>query len=58
MSEKYIRDRSNPGAILNTDNDALQAYKSRKKREKDVDQLKEEVRELKTLIQILINKIQ
>jgi hypothetical protein len=38
MKDKYIvRDNQNEGAILNTDNSGLAAYKARKQRDREMD---------------------
>lgn len=55
----YVRDMHN-SAIINVDNQALQAYKmkrnSSKKLLSDVETLKSEITEIKTLLHELINK--
>jgi hypothetical protein len=59
----FVRDMSNQ-AILNNDNSALEAY--RKKREKqqefktavdDINNMKQDINELKTLMQRILEKI-
>ena len=52
---RLLRDK-NSKALINTDIAALKEYKNRKKMSEDVDILKNEVRELKHLILLLINK--
>jgi hypothetical protein len=52
---RLLRDK-NSKALINTDIAALKEYKNRKKMAEDVDILKNEVRELKHLILLLINK--
>lgn len=52
---RLLRDK-NSKALINTDIAALKEYKNRKKIAEDVDILKNEVRELKHLILLLINK--
>ena len=52
---RLLRDK-NSKALINTDIAALKEYKNRKKMAEDVDVLKNEVRELKHLILLLINK--
>lgn len=46
--EKFIRDDKNPGAILNADNKALQAYKAQKRKFNETDTMKQEIVELRT----------
>ena len=59
-TDGFLRSESNPGAIINVDNEALQAYKLRRSREankqKEINNLKEEITELKNLISQLLEK--
>lgn len=55
-SDKFIRDEKNQGAVLNTDNNALQMYKLKKAKSKEIDLLKQEIHDIKNMLQILINK--
>lgn len=59
-TDGFLRSESNPGAIINVDNDALKAYKLRRSREtdkqKEINNLKEEITELKNLISQLLEK--
>lgn len=52
--------QDNPGAIINTDNEGLQAYKLAKKRAVDqkaeINNLKDEIKELKMLVTQLLEK--
>ena len=56
----FIRDNSS-GAVINVDNDALKAYKLKKKSDKEKDNeiknLKTEVDELKDMVKLLLNKV-
>jgi len=65
--DKYIRDDAT-GALLNTDNAGLEAYKKRKlnlKRKdnqiaemsKDINNLKEDLFEIKSVLQTIVQKI-
>ena len=48
------------GVLINKDNEALQAYKRKKIREnniKDIDNLKEDLSEIKKLLNCLVNKV-
>ena len=60
MSVKFMRMQDNPGAIINTDNEGLQAYKLAKKRAVDqkaeINNLKDEIKELKMLVTQLLEK--
>ena len=53
----FIRDRNNPGAVINTDNSALQAYKLKKQKDKEVDLLKEEVKDIKQMLTLILDKL-
>lgn len=51
------------GIVINKDNDALQAYKKRKRRERrlemvteEIDHLKNELGQIKKLLEALVNK--
>ena len=59
-TDGFLRSESNPGAIINVDNDALKAYKLRRSREtdkqKEINSLKEEITNLKTLLSQLLEK--
>jgi len=65
--DKYVRDDAT-GALLNTDNAGLEAYKKRKlnlKRKdnqiaemsKDINNLKEDLFEIKSVLQTIVQKI-
>jgi len=56
-SDKFIRDEKNPGAVLNTDNNALQMYKLKKAKNKEIDNLKKEIFEIKQMMQLILNKL-
>lgn len=53
--ENLVRDMNNK-AILNTNMTALQAYRKRRDRDKEMDQLKTDVDEIKSLLKQLLNK--
>ena len=69
MEERLEKVRENPGlvrnsfsrAILNTDNEALSAYKAQKKKEMkvttEINNIKQDINELKTLMQRILEKI-
>jgi len=56
-SDKFIRDEKNPGVVLNTDNNALQMYKLKKAKNKEIDNLKKEIFEIKQMMQLILNKL-
>jgi hypothetical protein len=56
-SDKFIRDEKNLGAVLNTDNNALQMYKLKKAKSKEIDNLKKEIFEIKQMMQLILNKL-
>jgi hypothetical protein len=66
-NDGYIRDATNNGAVLNTDNAALNAYKTQKKKFKelnelksnfnDINNLKDEVKEIKNLLSTILEKL-
>jgi hypothetical protein len=55
-NDKYVRSASNPGVVINTDVEGLKAYKLQKKRLQDIDNLKEEINEIKSLLTQLLQK--
>ena len=69
MSERLEKVKENPGlvrnsfsrAILNTDNQALSAYKAQKNKElkvtTEINTMKQDINELKTLMQRILDKI-
>jgi hypothetical protein len=56
-SDGFVRQVSNPGASLNTDNTGLAAYKLRKQRESEINTLKDDVKEVKDLLNKLLEKL-
>lgn len=50
----FVRDPRNPGAAINTDNAALQAYKLQKNKNREVEQLKGEVAEIRSKLDLII----
>lgn len=53
----FIRDESNPGSVVNTDLGALAAYKLQKSKNKEIDVLKQEVKELKSVLYQILEKV-
>jgi len=53
-TDKYIRSTINAGAVLNTDTESLKAYKLQKKRLQEIDQLKNEMHEIKSMLTQLL----
>lgn len=61
-SDGYVRANA-PGAVLNTDTDALKQYKIKKQKASEMDTLREDVKEMKakfesieSMLRTLINK--
>ena len=54
-NENLVRDKET-SAVLNTNNNALQAYKKRREKEMEIEQLKDDVSEIKSLLKQLLNK--
>jgi len=55
MSDKYLRDEGNVGAVINTDNAALQQYKLIKEKNRELNNLKRDVNEIKESIEKISN---
>lgn len=60
----YVRDKNNTGAVLNTDNAALEAYKRQKAKHKnlenklnEIDEIKKDVTDIKNMLSLIIEKI-
>jgi DNA-binding transcriptional regulator YhcF (GntR family) len=45
-SDGFVRAKNNNGAVINTDNAALQAYKAKKRSSQDIDVIKQQVASL------------
>jgi len=56
-TDGFKRAADNPGAVINTDNAALQAYKAKKNKEREFDTLKEEVKDMKVMLAAILNKL-
>lgn len=56
-NDRYIRDDENKGAVLNTDNSALKAYRLQKEKNKRIDKLEEDVSEIKNMLNLILNKL-
>lgn len=56
----FLRQRENPGAIINVDNNGLKAYKQRRQaenaRDSEINSLKQEISELKDLLKQVLEK--
>lgn len=50
----FYRQETNPGAVINKDTNALKAYKLRKQKENEINNIKQEVAEIKEMLKILI----
>ena len=55
--DRFARDKNNPGAVLNVDNAALKAYKLKKAKDKEIQTLKDEVKEIKYMLSKIIEKL-
>jgi len=55
--DSFVRDNNNTGCVLNTDNNALKAYKLKKQKNKEIDNLKEEVKDIKNMLTLILEKI-
>jgi hypothetical protein len=56
-NDGFMRDSNNPGAVLNTDNASLKAYKLQKNKQKEFDNLKEEVSEIKSMLHLILERL-
>lgn len=60
-TDGFLRSEVNPGAIINTDNSSLQAYKkqreSSRRKEQEINTLRNEVDELKSMMNQLLEKL-
>ena len=60
-TDGFVRQEDNPGAIINVDKNGLQAYKLRreaeKRKENDINNLREEMSEVKDMLRQLLEKI-
>jgi DNA-binding transcriptional regulator YhcF (GntR family) len=59
----FVRSKTNPGALINTDNRALEAYRLQKQRNreinntiKDMETVKQDMAEIKALLKELLGK--
>lgn len=48
-TDGFIRSNNNPGAVVNTDSGALEAYKKSKQRNREIDEFKMKIEEIDTL---------
>lgn len=60
----YVRDKNNPGVVLNTDNRALDAYKKQKAKMKrdietfeEINSLKTEVADIKFMLHLILERL-
>lgn len=56
-SDGFVRQPDNPGATISTDYKGLAAYKLRKQREDEINTLKDDVKEVKDLLNKLLEKL-
>jgi len=67
MSDKFVREYDNPGAVINTDTRGLAAYKLRKQKSKQInelagnvkqiDEMQQEIADIKQILQMIVEKI-
>ena len=67
MKDGFVRDPDNPGAVINTDNRGLKAYKLQKQKNRQIselhdkvaqiDNLQQEVAEMKDILKKIAEKI-
>lgn len=62
--DSFVRDQNNPGAVLNTDNRALDAYKKQKAKMKrdnetaaEINNLKTEVSDIKSMLHLILERL-
>lgn len=55
--EVFVRLEDNPGAVVNTDNAGLQAYKRRKNKDKEIDNMKKEISDIKAMLSMILEKV-
>lgn len=51
---KYLRQSNNPGAIVNTDKKALEQYKARRNQSREINNIKEDVNEVKRTMEKIL----
>lgn len=56
-NDGFKRDYDNLGAVLNTDNSSLKAYKLQKEKNRRIDKLEEDVSEIKNMLSLILNKL-
>lgn len=56
-NDGFKRVPENPGAVINTDNAALKAYKAKKNKDREIDLLKEEVKDMKAMLAAILGKL-
>lgn len=57
MKQTFRRSESNPGAVLNTDDTGLAAYKAQKARNRRLDTLESDVGQIKAMLTALLEKM-
>jgi len=56
-NDKFIRDKFNVGAVINTDNSALQAYKLKKNKEKRIDAIEQKLENIEQMFKTIMEKL-
>lgn len=64
INDGFIRDPNNDGAVINTDNAALQAYKLQKAKQRkinsqlnEIETVKSEVKEIKQMLNLILERL-
>ncbi len=55
---KFIRSQNNPGAIINTDKMALDAYKAKKKQNSKINTLEERIENIESMLEKILQKLE
>lgn len=59
-TDGFVRQKDNPGAIINVDKNGLEAYKlkreAEKRKEEDINNLREEMSDIKDMLRQLLEK--
>lgn len=53
----FVRDPNNDGAIINTDREALLAYKRQKNKFRELDEMKAEIKDIKKMLNAILSKL-
>lgn len=56
-TDGFVRDANNQGAVINTDNGALQAYKLKKNKEKRIDVIEQKLENIELMFKTIMEKL-